>query len=283
MQKFTPDPKQKKRLDLEKKDIIINLPPWALYLLLVFLIALGVIILIAGSYLIIKIPVGPPEEPFPTISDAPSAHAKPQPQQRIRIPLTEPKTDLSKIVEEEFNKLAPGLIAFKIPKEMKVGVEEEIEVRITRKIKEDLTEGIRGRGEPQVEEIRVGTFMKCQLMGKNFDIQLLTDEDQPVVGEGYAYWLWDAVPLKSGIQTLKLVVAVRIKLPGHDEEVKYYPIYEREIKVNVNLWFSFCRFVENNWKFIITTLVSAGFIGGIIALVRWIAKKRKKSKKKSQR
>lgn len=181
--------------------------------------------------------------------------------------------DLSKIVENEIKNLSPGRILFNPPTEMKLGVNEKIEVRITKKITEDLTKGIEGRGIPKIEKIKVGPVMEVSLKGNNFDIKLLSpkEEEQLVTGEGYAKWLWEVVPLKSGIQSLYLSVAVVIYV-DHSEK-KHYSVLKKEIKVKINPIYTTQKFIENNWKWIITTIVSSGIIG-------WIINKRRKSRKK---
>lgn len=181
--------------------------------------------------------------------------------------------NLSKIVEDELKNLSLGKILFNIPEEMKVGIKERVEVRIARTIAQNLSEGLRGRGVPQTEKIRVGTFMKVRLMGDNFDIRTLSDEEQLVAGEGFTEWAWDVVPLKYGIQLLLLTVTVRIKIPNYCEERKDYPVFERKIRVKVNLIYSTKEFVRKNWQFIAGTIFSSGIIG-------WIIRKRRKSKKR---
>jgi len=56
---------------------------------------------------------------------------------------------------------------------MRVGVSEGVEVRISKNITDDLSIGLKGRGEPQIEIIEVGDFMSVDLTGDNFDIEKL--------------------------------------------------------------------------------------------------------------
>ena len=173
--------------------------------------------------------------------------------------------DISEIIEDELKKSALGRILFNPPKEMKAAVLERVEVRIAKTITEDLTMGLRGRGEPKIEEIRVGTSMKARLTGDNFDITSPSTENQLVAGTGFTHWEWDVTPLKRGIQRLLLTVTVRIKIPNYDEEEKDYPVFEREIKVKVNLIHSTKNFMRSYWQWIVAMIVSSGIIG-------WIAK-----------
>ena len=179
-------------------------------------------------------------------------------------PAPPPMADISKIVEDELKKLAPGKILFNPPEVMKVGVKERVEVRISKTITEDLTKGLRGRGVAQIEGIRVGTFMKVRLTGDNFNIKVLSHEEQLVSGEGFTQWDFDVVPLKSGIQSLLLTVTVRIKIPNYGEERKDYPVFERKITVEVNPIYSITNFIEKNWQWIITTVIGLIIAFGII-------------------
>lgn len=183
-----------------------------------------------------------------------------------------PTPELSDIVENEIKKLTPGRILFNPPTEMKVGVKERVEARIAKTITEDLSKGLKGRGLPQIEEIRVNTLMEVRLSGDNFDIKSLSDMDQIVTREGFTQWDWYVMPLKSGVQSLLLTVTVRIKIPNYDEERKNYPVFERKIKVKVNPPFTIKKFIESYWQWIIGTI--------IIPVIVWIAKKWLASKKK---
>lgn len=188
-----------------------------------------------------------------------------------------PPPDLSEIVEYELGKLSPGKILFNPPQEMTVGVRERVEVRIAKTIIEDLTAGLKGRGAPQIEGIKVGTFMKVHLRGDNFDIKTLSHEGQPVTGEGFTEWVWDVTPLKRGFQWLSLIVTVRLKLPNYDEETKDLRVFDREIKVKVNIPYSIKNFLYSYWEWIITTIIGSGIIGWIIR--KWFKKKKYKKKK----
>jgi hypothetical protein len=186
-----------------------------------------------------------------------------------------PPPELSEIVENELKKLSPGQILFNVPQEMIVGIKERVEVRITKTITEDLAKGLKGRGLPQIEEIRVNTLMGVRLNGDNFDIKALSHEEQIVAGEGFTQWAWDVTPLESGIQSLLLTVTVRIKIPNYGEERKDYPVFERKINVKVNPPYTIKKFIRSYWQWIITTIIGSGVIG-------WLVKKLWKSRKKKK-
>ena len=155
---------------------------------------------------------------------------------------------------------------------MNVGVKERIEVRITQNTTEDLTKGLKGRGVPQIEKIKVGTFMKVRLTGDNFDIKPLSHEEQVVGHEEFTQWSWDVIPSKSGIQELSLIVTVRILIPGQDEQNIDCKVMDKRISVEVNPIYTIKSFIESYWQWIIGVCIIP-IIPIILKLVRRTRKK----------
>ncbi len=246
--------------------------PYRLFEIVVGLLTVIVISLLgyfALDFTVMKAPMKIKKAP-PTLSSEPKEELY-KPDEKLY--MYEP--DLSEIVENELKKLSPGQILFNVPQEMKVGIKERVEVRITKTITEDLAKGLKGHGLPQIEEIRVNTLMGVRLNGDNFDIKALSHEEQIVAGEGFTQWAWDVTPLESGIQSLLLTVTVRIKIPNYGEERKDYPVFERKINVKVNPPYTIKKFIRSYWQWIITTIIGSGVIG-------WLVKKLWKSRKKKK-
>lgn len=153
------------------------------------------------------------------------------------------------------DELTEGQILFNPPKEMTVGTKEKIEARISKKLVTNISEGLKGRGEPELVSIKVGSFMTTRLRGNNFQIDALSSEGQVVPDEDFAQWEWDVTPLKRGAQTLQLLVIIRIKLAATDEEPLDLPVLEREIKVRVAPWYSTHTFFTKNWRWIIAAIL----------------------------
>lgn len=240
------------------------------------LLLLGILgVLVAISLLFFVVSPVKKEAPImktPLPSEAPA----PPPAEKL-YKNKRPTPELSEIVENEIKNLSPGRILFNPPTEMKVGVKERVEARITKTITEDLSKGLKGRGLPKIEEIRVNTLMGVRLSGDNFNITPLSDEDQIVTGEGFTQWDWDVLPLKSGDQLLSFVVIVRMKIPNYGEERRDYPVFDRKIKVKVNPPYTIKKFIENYWQWILSTIIGSGIIGWVI---KRIIKKRRKGKRK---
>lgn len=166
------------------------------------------------------------------------------------------------LVRETLSTLTKGQYVFNPPKEMKVGEKERIEVRITEDIAADLTKDLKGRGTPQVDKsIEVGTFMKVRLCcgppghGHPFDIISLNEAEQVVTNNKITEWAFDVTPRESGKQKLQLIITVRIKLPGMEDEKKDHPVIEKTIHVKVNAWRSTNKFIKNNWQWLAVTII----------------------------
>lgn len=163
-------------------------------------------------------------------------------------------TDWGAIVRAELARLPVGRILFNPPADMKMGRTERVEVRVAQDQATDLTEGLRGRGAPEIEPIKVSTFMKARLTGDSFEITPLNEAEQLVAGDTFTEWAWDVTPLRGGDQKLNLIVTVRLQLPSVGEETRDYPVIDRAIHVQVDPVFSAKRFVGANWQWLISVL-----------------------------
>jgi hypothetical protein len=191
-----------------------------------------------------------------------AAAAKPMRQElesaiTITTPTPTPTPSVHELIDDAFKKLSSGQILFNPPEKMKVGIEERVEVRLTKDITENLTEELKGPGAPQIESIKVGTCMMVKLTGDSFDINALSSEEQVVKPVGFTEWSWDVTPLKSGRQELHLTVIVRILIPGQDEQKIDWLVKDKQINIEVNPSYTFKRFIECHWQWIVGTIISA--------------------------
>ena len=173
-------------------------------------------------------------------------------------------TNWGAIVREELARLPVGRILFNPPADMKVGRTERIEVRIAQDEATNLTEGLKGRGAPDIEPIKVSTFMKARLVGDSFAITPINEAEQLVAGDTFTEWAWDVTPLRGGDQKLNLIVTVRLQLPSVGEETRDYPVIDRSVHVQVDPVFAARRFVDDNWQWLISVLA--------IPIAGWVIK-----------
>jgi HEAT repeat protein len=159
---------------------------------------------------------------------------------------------LQGIVEHELKKLELGRILFNPPKEMKVGVRERIEVRISKDMQENLLSGLKGRGVANIENVKIGNVMKVELFGDDFKIESLSEKEQFIASSEYSQWEWEVTPLESGNKVIYLSVSVMIHLEKLGEKIKSYPVLDRKIYVNVNFVYS----LKKNWEWVVGTLIA---------------------------
>lgn len=173
---------------------------------------------------------------------------------------TETIRSIAEMIEAELADLHPGRILFNPPAAMTVGETERIEVRITRSLTdtETLVAGLQGSGEPRIEMVKVGRFMRARLTGENFEIEPLNNADQFIAPEDFTEWAWNVTPTWHGQQKLRLVVTVRINING-TEEVRDLPVKEEVITVAVNPAYTVATVGQAYWHLaLLTTLVIAG-------------------------
>lgn len=166
-------------------------------------------------------------------------------------------TSLLMTAEKFWRDLPVGGVLYNPPQEMDMGIEEIIEVRVTNKLTEHFKKELKGKGEPQIENIKVSPKMKAQLDGDNaFDIKKRFDDPTMAIVGDYTQWEWDVTPLKSGIQKLKLYLTGIIEIEGRSDRAVSYPALVREIKIKVNYKYKTKKFCEKHWKFVIGTIIS---------------------------
>ena len=189
----------------------------------------------------------------------------------------------AEIVRGQISEIFPGLVIFNPPPEMTVGNLEQVTVRVTRDLGEaQIKKGLQGRGDPQIENIEVGTFMSARLFGDGFDITSHSDKGQVILDKHFAEWNFELLPLEPGKKTLHLQIAIRFKLQN-DEETTDLPVLNREITVQVNRWWAVRHFATNNWQWFLggfgTLLMGVGGYFGR----RWFDQKPRKKRRRSDR
>jgi hypothetical protein len=161
------------------------------------------------------------------------------------------------IIEETWNNLPKGRILYNPPSKMIMGIKERVEVRITNKITEDLKKGLKGKGEPILEDIKVSLQMKARLDGGDaFEIKELFDSETMAIIGDYTQWDWDVTPLKSGIQKLLLYVGGIIEIRDLSDRFFCVPVLEREIQVDINYNYKIKKLLTNYWQWIIGTIIA---------------------------
>lgn len=166
---------------------------------------------------------------------AAAANAADRPQPRVssgqkRGRLSEAELKLGKLVE-------------RIPREMRVGVPERVEVRIGREATDTLLAGLEGQGAATVHKVAVTRAMTLFLKAPEggFLIESLSPETQWVFdrpsfleSEPYGQWRWTILPTARGQRKLQLVAAARSIDENGLIGDSVLPVQVIEVNVHIN-------------------------------------------------
>jgi hypothetical protein len=160
----------------------------------------------------------------------------------------------------------PGRLLFNPPDHMQLGHTERVEVRLARTLELDaeFLKYLRGRGEPQLEEVPTAPVMAVTVKGDGFRITGYSDEEQSVTQDAITTWEFDIRALKRGQQRLVICVSLRIPVPGQPLEHRSIPVREVTIDVQVGAPALIGHFVSDNWQWFIGTAIA---IAAIVAAV----------------
>jgi hypothetical protein len=169
-----------------------------------------------------------------------------------------------------------GIIGYNIPSNFKLNEWSTIKLRISRKNKiESIVLGtgsrpislvdINSKDDIILDRIKVDDFMKAKLYSDdNVEVRSVTTESQRLSNDGYTEWVWRIKPKTSKPCYIKMVITM--------SEVDYV-VYEEEILVETNWFWSFSNWFSKWWQAITATIITPILIPFII----WF-RKRKKSK-----
>jgi hypothetical protein len=175
-------------------------------------------------------------------------------------------------VDMQIEQLKLGQVMYNPPTIMTEQTKVRVEVKISQSLTEDLTQGLRGKGIPEVEKVLVGSNMKVTLSGMDFEIIAHSEATQSVFTTGSTLWEWDVIPQKAGKKTLYVSIAVLFDTK-YGQKAKSYPVLEREIAVKVNPKahpFDWIQFLKN---VAVVLGIVATLIGIITAILKAVKKK----------
>lgn len=210
------------------------------------------------------------------------ADYKPPSNGSIFVPVDPVKEPAEEYVQEVYYKLLPSRFTWNPPEALRVGESKVITALISSDLTKDITKEIEN-GKPPAK-IQVSTFLKVQLYGSDFNIELQAPEKQALPVGGTAKWRWKVKPLNEGEQFLELNVFARIKIGNAPEEDMYLVSYSEKILVKVNP----LLFWQENWKWLVENSDKVGLtLTGIAAICiaqrkqirRWLRMREKKTLK----
>ncbi len=179
-------------------------------------------------------------------------------------------TEISDVLKSDIEKSTKGLIYFDIPPQMVVGEKERVGAII---IKEYLADA-KKFDIKHSKKIKITNIMKIRLIGDDFQIVPLSNEEQVIINTGETRWNWDIVPLESSTQSLLFSISSKIIMPNKMEGMRDYPPIEKNVSVKINPKYMVLQTIRGSWQWIITTLVALfGIIFGS-GIVGWLIGKR---------
>lgn len=157
-----------------------------------------------------------------------------------------------------------GQLVENIPRRMKVGVVEAVEVRVAREGVADVGRGLQGSGTPHTHQLLITRAMSVRLQGEpgRFYIEAKSPETQwtgarpDQLASDYAVWRFTVIPQVRGPAELTLIVASRSI--GADGVIADTSLPEQRItiRVSANVTRSLRR-----W----TGWVAVAVLGGVLA------------------
>ncbi|MGH8907648.1 MAG: hypothetical protein ACRD0K_14275 [Egibacteraceae bacterium] len=168
--------------------------------------------------------------------------------------------------------LEPGVIVYDPAERMRVGQAQRVEVRIALEFSDEILEGLRTSGQPEIEELPVGALMRAELRGDRFEITPICSETQPLRSNGFRQWCWSVTPTASGLHYLWLTVSALYE--DQTRVIDTVP-FEREIQVAVNPVYTTGRWLSANWDGLLGAL---GITGASVVSLLYSKLRRRGSK-----
>jgi hypothetical protein len=193
-------------------------------------------------------PAGPPG-PMPSQGGARPAGPRPQ-AQGARPPLNPAVSE--------------GTLLENIPRRMRVGTPEQVEVRIARSALEGLGEGMHGQVTGYRVHVAKAMAVRLRAPEGGFYIEPTSPETQwientlGIVGDDFASWRWTVTPHYSGKARLQLVVSARSVGPDGLAAETALPEQVIEVRVSTNYGRTVRRIVL--W---LAAMGAAGIIGAM--------------------
>jgi hypothetical protein len=246
-----------------------------------------VLALLAASLLVFRSPspdsATPPPVGNPTVTVPPDDPPLPSPSPvvvpppgrgsfgrggRATIPPAPPRpapgpetiTDRFDEVDAALGDLVVGRVAFNTPDRMQFGESRTIALIASPELdattlSTELRDRIGGADPIAIEELQIAPLMEAQLEGAPaFEIAALTPTRQPVSRASPTEWRWTVRAAQTGTHTLHLTINAIIIVAG-ERYPRSLDVLNRDIEVDITAAQRVAMFVENNWQWLLGTVV----------------------------
>jgi hypothetical protein len=158
-------------------------------------------------------------------------------------------------------------VAYTAPGTMQLGSTARVEAAVSLDTTQTVLLGqLTAPGVRGSDTLRVSPELEATLVGMEFQVTPITPARQPLVPGRTTHWTWDIKATVGGPLPHPLHLVLSAKLPGRD--APWVKTYDREIRVEVSFLQQAAAFVEDNWKYVMGTL--------ILPLLGWLWKKRQR-------
>ena len=169
-------------------------------------------------------------------------------------------TDRFDEVDAALGDLVVGRVAFNTPERMQFGESRTIALIASPELdattlSTELRDRIGGVDPIAVEMLQIAPLMEAQLEGAPaFEITALTPTRQPVSRTSPTEWRWAVRAAQTGTHTLHLIINAIIVVAG-ERYPRSLDVLNRDIEVDITAVQRVGMFVENNWQWLLGTVV----------------------------
>ena len=183
-------------------------------------------------------PAQAPPQRSPASQTPPQSGRAPQQPPQQQAPRGHPGEAAGHVVT-----LQDGVMVENIPRRMRKGVTQKVEVRIARSDIERLAEDLSGGGRVHRHDIFVTRAMSIRLRAPeggftiesaSAETQWIEDNIAGLLMDDYASWRWSITPTRTGWSALQLIVSARTVGPDGLTADSALPEQEIEVQVLVN-------------------------------------------------
>jgi hypothetical protein len=163
-------------------------------------------------------------------------------------------------VDAALGDLVAGHVAFNTPERMQLGESRTIALIASPELdattlSTELRDRIGGVDPIAVEMLQIAPLMEAQLEGAPaFEITALTPTRQPVSRATPTEWRWTVRAAQAGTHTLHLAINAIIIVAG-ERYPRSLDVLNRDIEVDITAVQRVAMFVENNWQWLLGTVV----------------------------
>lgn len=139
----------------------------------------------------------------------------------------------------------------------KSNIDEDIKAQLLidpRKDLEQLEKELTVSGNKLSKNIKVTKIVKATLTAPDFDVKNITEEEQFITLDQPTEWLWTLSPKSTGVYEVNLSITAILNINGRESK-HHLKTFERTIAVEITHEQIVKKWIAENWKWVISTLI----------------------------